>query len=597
MRPFVTLVLFSSPVATCFEWATGGYYIAPSSLPSPGTSTCCGSDLVGNPALGTGGPTCLCDVTASQCDTGCCCDLDCSYNALKVGGFFGCTENGTVAARVGYTVCSDQVVTTNIPQHVQDSGLVSAFGGADGVLCIVSDNSPARGAFFRDPLPTASLSDAQISQEIDAALPIQFGTWLSHDALASGTVYAVGDPIQGRACVSASTSTGCASVGSVVIPALALDGSCSSKQQLPFLVDIPEFSCDLSATAATLADACGTVLNASFSHHVTFSRTPSAAANSAAFAFEIDLGNGTGYTSSSQAPPSSVYDAVTGTCSNSLLLYQLRLVVDSAGAIEGVTAYVRLGTLTASTWKQESLKYGAAFEYEDAGDQVRSTSGRPGYVRGLPLLIADGSAVRRDGLMVLPRSAMGTCGSGSTGATPIAFGEALAVTCKTQLSPSELEAFCVDVAPADQPLIAALNLTSATKVGVYGDSHPENPEDWVDLKISYPLGNAQDLRPQWDPEQQQCTNVLSGMNLRFLVAEVGAVANPIAKVVGAELILTRQTVKAARCALGAQCDTVLSVTATATFAKLDTESFEFIPVSPQIIPPLPSDFFYPFFIS
>lgn len=595
------LLLLGPGVVSGFEWSAGSYYIAPSSLPSPGTSTCCGTDLIGDPTLGTGGPICLCDLTAGQCDTGCCCDLDCSYDALKVGGYFGCTSNGTTTTRVGYTVCSDQVVATNIPEHVRDSGLVSAFGGADGLLCIVSDNSPARGAFFRDPISTTALSDAQVRNEIEASLPVQFSTWLAPpppDAVVA-SFYTLGDSVEGNGCVSASSSAGCASRAPVILPAVGLDGGCSGQQHLPFLTDVPSFTCKLDTPGATLADLCGTLLNASFISRASFSRTPSAEPELAAVAYEIDLGNSSGFAASSSPPESSVYDINTGTCSNALLLYQLKVTVGTVGTVDGVTMYLRLGTLTETTWLQASPMYGAGFEYEDAGDQVRRTSGRPGYQRGLPILIADGTSVRSGGLQILPRGAMGACGSGSSGASTVVFGESFAATCSQQMSADDLEAYCVGAPSVDQqPLFAALNYSSTTKVGVYGDSHPENPEDWVALKLEYPdRGGPENLRPQWNARDQKCTNVLSGINLRLLVTDIGSVTNPVTKVVGAELILTRQTINVARCALGVhQCNTVVSVTATATFARLDTESFEFIPDSPQIIPPLPSDFFYPFFV-
>ena len=78
-------------------------------------------------------------------------------------------------------------------------------------------------------------------------------------------------------------------------------------------------------------------------------------------------------------------------------------------------------------------------------------------------------------------------------------------------------------------------------------------------------------------------------------------ANPIRKVVGAELVFGARTVQAVSCALGdglASCPpTVTTVTATATFAKLESTEFAFVPEAPQLIPPLPYDFFYPFFMS
>jgi hypothetical protein len=76
-----------------FQWVLDTFYYTTSSLPSADDS---GSNLVPDPRIGRQGPTCLCDVTVGRCDTGCCCDSDCSYEAIRLGGYFGCTSNGTV---------------------------------------------------------------------------------------------------------------------------------------------------------------------------------------------------------------------------------------------------------------------------------------------------------------------------------------------------------------------------------------------------------------------------------------------------------------------------------------------------------------------
>ena len=69
---------------------------------------------------------------------------------------------------------------------------------------------------------------------------------------------------------------------------------------------------------------------------------------------------------------------------------------------------------------------------------------------------------------------------------------------------------------------------------------------------------------------------------------------PISKIVGAELHFTARTIAAARGPLGTPATTALTLTATTTFARLDAQSFDFVPEAPTIIPPLPYDFFYPF---
>lgn len=423
------VLALAAGVSGQFVWNTElGYHL--SDLPLPGTSTCCGSDLVGDPTLGKDSPTCLCDTTDGECDSGCCCDLDCTYDALRLGGFFGCTSNGTEARPQGFTVCSGQLISTNIPQRASDSGLVEAFGGADGLLCVISDNSPARGAFFRDPVATTSLSAAQVSREIESRLPIQYLSWLSS---ATGSLpssfYTLDAPVLGDGCTSMANDDGCSRRAPVVLPALSFDGGCHGTQRVPFLTGVEAFSCSLGASGASLAELCGTLLNASFLRHSAFAAAPASSAGDATLTLHVDNRNSTtsGFTVSADVPASK-YDSASGTCMNALLLYQLRLSVGSGGTVDSVDIYVRLDSLDAQSWPTTHPRFGAGFEYAGGEPLTRQTSGRPGYQRGLPLLIADGIDVRKGGLALLPRTALGHCATGRTGASTVLFGEAMA-TC------------------------------------------------------------------------------------------------------------------------------------------------------------------------
>ena len=106
--------------------------------------------------------------------------------------------------------------------------------------------------------------------------------------------------------------------------------------------------------------------------------------------------------------------------------------------------------------------------------------------------------------------------------------------------------------------------------------------------------NEPETVTSWDPSTATCSNVLTGIHLRVLYADVGSVTVPVSKIVGAELMLTSRSVTAGRSPLGHAADATVTISATSTFARLDADSFEFIPESPQLIPPLPYDFFYPF---
>ena len=206
--------------------------------------------------------------------------------------------------------------------------------------------------------------------------------------------------------------------------------------------------------------------------------------------------------------------------------------------------------------------------------------------------------VRMNGLQLLPRSRLGACTEGAVGATPVLFGEDLAVSCTMSYTPAALEAACTaQTAIADQPLLKALNVSAATLVGRYGDAHPSTATDWAALTLRYPQNTAAQLVPSWTAATKTCSNLLSGFHLRVLYTEVGPTAAPINKVVGAELVYTSRNVQATRCVSGPCATTQVAITATATFAKLSSEAYAFIPDAPQLIPPLPYDFFYPFGMS
>ena len=89
------------------------------------------------------------------------------------------------------------------------------------------------------------------------------------------------------------------------------------------------------------------------------------------------------------AAPSSSWDGAT--CRDALVGLQLRLLVGDDGTITNATAYLDVRTLVTAA----EQTFAAKFEYasELGRTDLRPVSGRPGYQRGLPLLVADGTTV------------------------------------------------------------------------------------------------------------------------------------------------------------------------------------------------------------
>ena len=96
----VPLVAGQACREAAYAWCTQPYYYSSDSLPPTGTSSCCGSQLVGDPSVADVGFSCLCDLTAGACDEGCCCDRDCSFDELRYDGIFQCVSNDTATPNI-----------------------------------------------------------------------------------------------------------------------------------------------------------------------------------------------------------------------------------------------------------------------------------------------------------------------------------------------------------------------------------------------------------------------------------------------------------------------------------------------------------------
>ena len=387
--------------------------------------------------------------------------------------------------------------------------------------------------------------------------------------------YSYAQPLMGDGCLEAGSAAGCDDPKQpVVIPAASPDGRCGGSQQaLAFLRDVPPFACTLAAGAAALPLLCATTLNASFLQQQKFAATPDVPA-ALAPALQLRLGAPDAplpnFTAVAASDVASTYDAGTATCQNALVALEYLVGYNDNGAVTAVTAYLTLADVAAGL---ATLRYAAAFAGANA-ESSRELSGRPGYVRGKPVLVADGTdtlELRRGGLRLLGIGPKGECDPSAARGAELLFGEALEASCTTALSYAQLPTFCEPVEPgsarpsgANVPaggpeLLAALGLdwsasSVSTYFGAFGDAHPAATDDWVGVTMDPPKSMSY--------VRGECSNVLAGIHVRLLTADVGAVLMPVKKIIGAHITLSSQTVTARRCALGVACDTHIVVRAT-----------------------------------
>ena len=347
---FCLLAALSGSTAL-YAWESAGstYYSNDDLVAAGDADSCCGSQLIGDPAYGVDSQICECDLTGGVCDAKCCCDQDCSeYETMTVRRtsrrthahspsgpphrhapdlppsrpqVFACASNATYSARAGIKMCSEDLVQTNLPQSAQAAGWETETD-LDGILCVVHDNSASLGAFYTDPTASSgALSEEEVRTELE-----RYGVRAYDDCVvgsdayceqgASGISYtgaeghySYAQPVLGDGCLSAGSTAGCDTKRPALLPAAAPDGKCDGRQQaLSFLVDVPPYSCRLELRTDTLPQLCATILNASFLQQQLLAATPAAAA-SLAPSFYLQQGrlNASGY-ERTDTPPASVYD-------------------------------------------------------------------------------------------------------------------------------------------------------------------------------------------------------------------------------------------------------------------------------------------------
>lgn len=564
-----------------------------------------GAATIGDPATGTSAfANCNCDLTANQCDAGCCCDDDCVAELRVAGGAFNCpTTTSVSAARYGTTLCSENnvLVTANLPAAAtRDSWGLQEL---NGFLCLVRDNAPSLGAFYDygDALTVATAAEFQDDVQLADAAYGTYDELLTPTSDAPPTTYKAGEIIQADGCVSGAY---CSRRRPFEIPSADDAGGCTSSQRVRYYGDNTTVSC-LPATTTTLETACTSVYNVStlLTDASRVMSTPSQPYVSAsAPTIYHRSGNGT-YTvaATASAVPDSSY--ASSTCTNAVVATTWIFSQGTTVGTLSAAVYLELADLTEVTAQVTT----ASFAPPGSDTPSRTLSGRPGYIRGLPVLVADTSGTskvaRSSGIALLPRTTAGVCVDNVTGTSlayelsPTLFGEDQIESCSQQFtSVDALRTWCTGDADLSF-LDVDLDGTTATWLGAFGDSHPESTltADWVQLRVESPGS----LTRTWSEETLQCSNVLSGVELTVVFAESGPVLQPHKRIVGAELKITKQTIEAAECGWQrydpSTCpSTNVIVTSVARFVERDAAAADFTPPPPSVFPVINAEILYPF---
>lgn len=295
--------------------------------------------------------------------------------------------------------------------------------------------------------------------------------------------------------------------------------------------------------------------------------------------------------------------------------------------ITNVCVYIWLTNVTLYT--SVSQKFSVSFHWTKDG-KLFHRSGNPGYIVGKPIMSGkkvthmlglegevDKEAIEVDEnpeewLSVAVAKRDGRCDiegkNGNSFRQTVTFGEDRWSSCMVFVSPSNFTSLsaCAKIYNAVIHLLAGSameNVTSAKEFNFYianfGDSKVEETGDWVQVILESVPSFVTSSSSQSDDWMLVCKGIVTSIHIDIMFANVGSLALPQAKILGAvfrfgsphDIIFTCSSLRCTNESEEQHFDVVSSVSFIDTTEPAITEFAE----PPVYEVKLPHDFFYPFY--
>jgi hypothetical protein len=241
-------------------------------------------------------------------------------------------------------------------------------------------------------------------------------------------------------------------------------------------------------------------------------------------------------------------------------------------------------------------------------------SGNPGYLPHLPVRVGKiisqstdddggggGGANQMEAISELSSgfflgSPLGTCNKKVTfsNGVVVRFDEDIRTTCSMIFTQKEFETFCERTS---ESFPSALDLISdITHVGIFGNADPLMVSDW--LKIEYePIRINSAI---FDTTTSTCKDLITSLNVEFLVASVGPVNDPQFKIVAARAYHGKETIQFLPSSPLTSSFTkrTFLFSTNVNFVHIQATSIQdYILPTPPIWFSIPNDVFYPFLLN
>ncbi|KAI9093126.1 hypothetical protein DFS34DRAFT_274252 [Phlyctochytrium arcticum] len=532
--------------------------------------------------------TCICDLTSNLCDPNCCCDPDCS-SAARASYFRGecLPESGLVSevpvggASAG-SVCHASAALNN----------VAAVLSQGGDQCV----SVREGSVRKFALPSPSTyTTAGTFQNIFQQAPYSYSSTASTPQSLPRTAYKYGDIIQVAFPGPPALRT------ALRLPVARISSLCEDTSPARFL-KAQNSACARALNSNGTQCTAGTAFDYRYYSALSVIANP---VNGSTVAIGATCVNAAGATITCANP---TFNPVTQNCDNavSLISYVITYAVSSpeVTTIVDIKMQATLSSQDARTGSIEQ-RFTATFALVSlsGGTTPAVRSGNSGYVFGRPVLAGTRSggtiSVQASGLSI-PQNIYDagtgriTCGSPTNPAArlPVTFGTNVATGCTLHLALADLAAGCTALATTIYN-IQTQSLMGISHVGRTGSSGSAL-DDWLTVINALPVGT-----PVSSADDSSCSNLLTNVNIEFLIADVGISTSPQPNIIGARF---RPTLGSFSWSCANVIDCLSStqpfhIASTVTFLYVRGPPEMVLPPPPQLVKGLPDDIFYPFQIA
>ena len=634
--PLLLVTVASTYTSDYHEITTTLWSQIPDTLPTGNTvPKGCSCELPANPCLNFD-CGCLCDLTAGACDANCCCDTECSQEEINIfRDSDSCADETTATGTTTQCLSNDDLYDTNPKYSMNVENFIEK-----SMLCIVVDNSPSDGSFYKDPgtLTAQTFCDSDISPEY---------AFTNNGRTCSGsseryTFSSLNNKFRAGEAIPLAHADNVGSLslsmgGFLSIPVAGQSGSCNDFNPAGYMNSVSSSSCNRRAVTSTGTCATDVYRNLDLENARIGTSPESLGLLLAQNYVSINVTSYCLYNITSQSEYSCVSsssypqtaDAGSGQgCSNVLRDLSLDVLTDGRGGIQSVSASLVLYDQVDASSSNEDVfvtqSYSLSFTNSNSsalanrtfelGNLIpRSKSGNAGYLFGHAVNVGHEEtlstssnitkrAVRMltDGLHV--PAPLATGGFDSNNVIISTFGNDLKSGCVVSLMEHELESACEAFATSSTLPVSlsdfwttVLNGTIKTMFGKYGNSDPLNFDDWIEPESETLSTFAQ--AALYNSQDRQCENMVTSLNLDIMYANTGEEGNPQPKIVSSRLWFGFDTWRY-RDTSRVNVTQNFGFYTTVNFVNYDSKvTGAVVPPTPDLLPTLPHDLWYPFTLS